>query len=351
MRLFFFFGQTLNGQKKPLPRYKECIENTDSSMGELTGYEYAQIAFNGDSRTIASRMIEEIEDSMLDDLKSIPWMDQETRNNAIDKLKAIANMIGYPDPPYLYPNFNPQSDSYLQNQINSQFTAIKRKLDNVGLKSNRFAWGMSGDTVNAYYDPTRNEMVFPAGIMQTPFFNKSFPLAMNYGGIGMVMGHELTHAFDNQGRDFDLNGVLRDWWTNATSQKFNEKVKCVIDQYSKFEVLPNVFVDGKLTQGENIADMGGIKNAFHSYVGADSNADKPSIVTKLTNKQLFFVSFAQNWCSLTRPATQIILIKVDPHSPSRFRVLGPLINLKEFSDVFKCKSGSTMNPVNRCEVW
>jgi len=166
------------------------------------------------------------------------------------------------------------------------------------------------------------------------------------------MGHELTHAFDNQGRDYDGDGVLTNWWTDATSQKFNEKVKCVIDQYSKFEVLPGIFVDGKLTQGENIADMGGIKNAYNSYVIVDpTNADKPSVVPKLTNKQLLFVSFSQNWCSLIRPSRQAILVKVDPHSPPRFRVLGPLMNLPEFSATFKCKQGSYMNPVNRCEVW
>jgi predicted metalloendopeptidase len=348
---FFFFGKILNGQQAPTPRWKDCLLATDSSMPELTGYEYSQQAFSGESRNIASQMIEEIEKAMNDDLNTIPWMDSVTRVNAIDKLKAIANMIGYPDPPYTYPNFNPKSDTYLQNTIDSLTTSIKRKLDNVGKTSNRFLWGMSPDTVNAYYDPTRNEMVFPSGIMQTPFFNKSFPLSMNFGGIGMVMGHELTHAFDNQGRDYDLNGVLRDWWTNETSQKFNSKVQCVIDQYSKFEILPKVFVDGKLTQGENIADMGGIKNAFYSYVEADGdNSNKPSIVPKLTNKQLFFVSFAQNWCSLTRPATQVILIKVDPHSPSRFRVMGPLINLPEFADTFQCKKGSTMNPDTHCEV-
>jgi len=289
---------------------------------------------------------------MHNDLLNIPWMDSKTRTNAIQKLKLIANMIGFPNPPYTYPEYQPNPSKYLENTIDSRSTTIRRKLDNIGKQSNRFTWEMSADTVNAYYEATRNQMVFPAGILQTPFFNHTFPLAMNYGGVGMVMGHELTHAFDNRGRDFDGDGVLIDWWSSDTTQKFNEKVKCVIDQYSKFEVLPHIFVDGKLTQGENIADMGGIKNALASYIASDNkNANNQSIVSKLTNKQLFFVSYAQNWCSLIRPSRQAILVKVDPHSPPRFRVLGPLMNLREFATTFNCPVGSPMNPVDRCEVW
>jgi len=308
-------------------------------------------AFPGESRTIAENMLKAIEDAMLLDLKDIPWMDVQTKNNAITKLNLIANMIGFPNPPYAYPNFDPLPNTYLENTIAAHTETINRKLNNIGKASNRFTWGMSADTVNAYYEPTRNQMVFPAGILQTPFFNHSYPLAMNFGGVGMVMGHELTHAFDNKGRDFDGNGVLEDWWTHSTSELFNQKVQCVIDQYSKFEVLPKVFIDGKLTQGENIADMGGIKNSFTSYITADHNSHNKSIVPNLTGRQLFFVSFAQNWCSLIRPSRQEILVKVDPHSPPRFRVLGPLMNLKEFATEFNCKVGSNMNPTKRCEVW
>jgi len=297
-------------------------------------------------------MLRQIELSMENTLNTITWMDNVTRAQALTKLYQIANMLGFPDPPYTYDDLTIHPDTYLVNSISAVFHARKRTFDAVDGKSDRFLWGMSADTVNAYYDPTRNEMVFPAGIMQTPFFNQSFPLSMNFGGIGMVMGHELTHGFDNRGRDYNEIGLLTDWWTNETSQKFEEKVQCVIDQYDTFEILPGVFVDGKLTQGENIADMGGIKSAFHAYTRTDAaNKDNPSIVKMFTNSQLFFVSFAQNWCSLIRESRQRVLVKVDPHSPPRFRVLGPLMNLEEFATTFNCATGSPMNPKNRCSVW
>jgi len=212
---------------------------------------------------------------------------------------------------------------------------------------------MTAPTVNAYYDPTRNQMVFPAGILQQPFFNHSFPLEMNLGGIGLVMGHELTHGFDNQGRVFDGTGRLVNWWEPQTSQLFDQKVQCVIDQYSKFEPLPGVFINGKLTQGENIADMGGIKNAFSTLktMIGDDGLNTVSIVKKLNKGQLFFVAFAQTWCTVSSPENIKLRVKTDPHSPAQFRVLGPLINHPQFSKTYSCPVGSRMNPKDRCEVW
>jgi len=225
-------------------------------------------------------------------------------------------------------------------------------LQQIEQPSDKFQWGMTAPTVNAYYDPTRNQMVFPAGIMQQPFFNMSFPTNMNYGGIGMVMGHELTHGFDDEGRDYDGTGKLVNWWEPATSQRFNSKVQCVINQYSKFEVLPNVYINGQLTQGENIADMGGIKNSYHSYMKQyGGSANKPSIVPKLTNIELFFVAFAQGWCEKISDEALRVQVETDPHSPARFRVLGPLINLPDFANTWQCPVGSFMNPKSRCEVW
>jgi len=210
---------------------------------------------------------------------------------------------------------------------------------------------MTSPTVNAYYDPSRNQMVFPAGILQQPFFNVSYPPSMNYGGIGLVMGHELTHGFDNQGRLYNGEGVLINWWDSATDKQFDSKVQCVIAEYSKFEVIPGVFVNGMLTQGENIADMGGIKNAFHAYSSLE-DISQPSIVPGYNNGKLFFISYAQTWCEKATDAYRRVQVKIDPHSPAMFRVLGPLMNLPAFADVFKCPVGSRMNnPSTRCEVW
>eukprot|EP01130_Rhizamoeba_saxonica_P003888 TRINITY_DN160_c0_g3_i1.p1 TRINITY_DN160_c0_g3~~TRINITY_DN160_c0_g3_i1.p1 ORF type:complete len:668 (+),score=195.81 TRINITY_DN160_c0_g3_i1:46-2049(+) len=349
---FNFFEKILRGQEKETPRWKICVQETDNALPELTGFQYAKIAFPGESRSSAEHLLDAIENAMEEDLEHIKWMDNETRAKAIDKLHKVANMIGFPADPDTYPEQQPRSKQYLQNQLDYRISSRREMFNDIGKLSDRYKWGMSADTVNAYYDPTRNEMVFPAGILQSTFFNVSYPTSMNYGGIGMVMGHELSHGFDNQGRDYNGEGVLIDWWGKETSHKFDEKVKCVIDQYDKFEILPGVYVDGKLTQGENIADMGGIKLSFNAYLEeAGSTAFEESIVPKLTNEQLYFVSFAQNWCGKVRPSTARVLAKTDPHSPSQFRVMGPLINLEQFGDVFNCPVGSTMNPEERCEVW
>jgi len=289
---------------------------------------------------------------MLQDLKSLDWMDEITRKKALVKLSLVSNMIGAPVKPTNYSDVLIVKGNFFNNVVAANTFAIVRQLNQIEMPSDKTQWGMSSPTVNAYYDPTRNQMVFPAGILQQPFFNASFPSSMNAGGIGMVMGHELTHGFDNQGRDYDGTGLLIDWWEPATSAKFDQKVQCVIDQYSSFEVLPNLFINGKLTQGENIADMGGIKNSFYSYsklIGPDAN--KPSIVPGLTNIQLFFVSYSQGWCEKITDQALKVQIQTDPHSPARFRVLGPLMNLPQFASTFQCPNGSPMNPTNRCQVW
>jgi len=292
---------------------------------------------------------------MSNDIKSISWMDDVTRARALDKLHLVSKMIGGPSKPRTYSDVTIIKTAFFQNVFNLKTSSIVIKLATIGKSSQLIKdnWDMTPATVNAYYDPTRNQMVFPAGILQQPFFNNSFPQEMNLGGIGMVMGHELTHGFDNQGRLYDGHGRLTNWWQPDTSKLFDKKVQCVIDQYSKFEPLPGVFVNGKLTQGENIADMGGIKNSFataRAMLG-EKGLMTPSIVPKLLKGQLFFVAFAQTWCTVSSPEYIKLRVQTDPHSPPQFRVMGPLINLPEFSKTFQCPSGSKMNPPNRCEVW
>jgi predicted metalloendopeptidase len=283
------------------------------------------------------------------DLVNLDWMDNVTRARALKKLSQVAHLIGSPSNPDTYGTVS-ISTGYFVNVENAEQYGAKGRFAAIGTATNRNEWEMTAQTINAYYDPTLNEMVFPAGILQAPYFNHTYPPEME--AIGVVMGHELTHGFDNQGRLYDGLGVLENWWEPATSKKFDDKVQCVIDQYSKFSPVPGVHVNGKLTQGENIADMGGTKNAFRSLsVKLGGKLNDPSIVPKLTRAQLYFVSYAQTWCTKATDAYYRILTQTNPHSPPMFRVIGPLMNLPAFATAFKCPAGSPMNPTNRCEVW
>jgi predicted metalloendopeptidase len=278
-------------------------------------------------------------------------MDDTTRSRALKKLSQVAHLIGSPKNPETYASVTIGVD-YFTNVQNAESFAANDRFLTIGTPTDRNQWEMTAQTVNAYYDPTLNEMVFPAGILQQPYFNHSYPPEMNAGGIGVIMGHELTHGFDNQGRLYDGKGVLSNWWEPATSKKFDDKVQCVIDQYSKFSPIPGVYVNGKLTQGENIADMGGTKNSYHSIsTQLGTKINDPSIVPKLNRGQLFFLAYAQGWCSKASDEYYRLHIATDPHSPPEFRVLGPLMNLDAFSTTFNCPAGSPMNPTNRCEVW
>lgn len=348
---FTFFKKVVGGQNQPSPRWRQCIDSTDAELGELLGKYYVEIAFPGTSQKDAVKLLKGILSAMKADLNGLPWMDNTTRGRALTKLSMIDHLIGSPINPETYSSVEIGVDYFTNIQNAEQFAASDR-FATIGTLTDRKAWQMTAPTVNAYYDPTLNEMVFPAGILQQPFFNHSFPPEMNAGGIGMVMGHELTHGFDNQGRLYDGTGTLNNWWMPDTGKKFDAKVQCVIDQYSKFSPIPGVHVNGKLTQGENIADMGGIKNSFSALSTLLGKAvNDPSIVPKLSRGQLFFVAFAQGWCTKASDAYYRLHAATDPHSPPMFRVLGPLMNLPAFSTTFNCPAGSPMNPPDRCEVW
>eukprot|EP01097_Dermamoeba_algensis_P005531 TRINITY_DN3518_c0_g1_i1.p1 TRINITY_DN3518_c0_g1~~TRINITY_DN3518_c0_g1_i1.p1 ORF type:complete len:656 (+),score=142.03 TRINITY_DN3518_c0_g1_i1:43-2010(+) len=347
---FDFFSKFLGGIQEQPRRDKTCVSVVDASLGDSLGYFFAQKAFPGHSKQLASSMIQQIEGAMTARLKEVTWMDELTRGRALTKISMIENYIGYPE--HLRNVTYVPGEDFFINVMKTSAIVSQQMISKIGKPEDKTLWSMTADTVNAYYDPTRNEMVFPAAILQYPYFEQQYPPSMNFGGAGMIMGHELTHGFDNQGRDYDGSGKLINWWQPQTSKTFDDKVQCVIDQYSKFEVLPGVYIDGKLTQGENVADMGGIKNAHDAYVAAyASEADKPSIVPNLTNRQLLFVTFAQGWCGVATPEYLETQTKTDPHSWARFRVLGPLINFPTFADTFKCPVGSVMNPKERCTVW
>jgi endothelin-converting enzyme/putative endopeptidase len=280
-------------------------------------------------------------------------MDPATRKRAIEKMEAIVNKVGYPDAWRDYGSLE-LAAHHFDNVVAARKFEFDRKAKQLGKPVDKGEWHMSPSAVNAYYNPPNNEMVFPAGILQPPYFSEKFPMAMNFGGIGMVMGHELTHGFDDSGRKFDGQGRLIEWWEKPAVQKFETQAACVEKLYDGYEVQPGVHLNGKLTLGENIADFGGIKQAHRAFMtwSGDHGVDpKEAAIGELTREQLFFVSFGQLWCTISTPEIERVLAVTDPHSHPRYRVNGPLSNLPAFWDAFECTEGEAMHPTNTCEVW
>jgi predicted metalloendopeptidase len=349
---FEFYGKALGGQEENQPRWKRCVDATEGALGEAVGKLYIDKAFPGESKQVAVEMIRDIENAFERNLPSLAWMDETTRGRALGKKNALGNKIGYPDKFRDYSAMKIVPGDYFANVLASVAFEFKRQADKVGKPKDPSEWGMTPQMVNAYYNPLNNEIAFPAGILQPPFFNKDFPAAMNYGAIGMVVGHELTHGFDDQGRKFSPTGKLEEWWAPEVSKKFEERAKCVADQYSSFEVEPGVKVNGQLTLGENIADIGGLKQAYSAYKEWEKrHGGKGPTVGDLTPDQLFFVAHAQAWCSVQTPEFQRMQVTVDPHAPAKFRGSAPEIDNPAFAAAFSCKAGTPMNPTNRCEVW
>jgi len=350
---FAFYGKRLAGQKELQPRWKRCVQATDGALGELLGRDYVERQFAGDSKAIALDLIHRIEEAFAANLANLAWMDDATRARALTKKDTLTNKIGYPDRWRDYARLAIKKGDYFEAALAARRFEFEFEAAKIGKPVDKKEWGMTPPTVNAYYNPLVNEMVFPAGILQPPFFDRSFPMVMNFGGIGMVMGHELTHGFDDQGRKFDPTGKLREWWEPTVSAKFEERAACVDRLYSGYEVQPGLKLNGKLTLGENIADLGGIKQSFQAwqaYASEHPDAARPA-VEGLSNDQLFFIAFAQTWCSLQTPEIERVLVNVDPHSHPRFRVFGPLAQLPAFAAAFQCAEGTPMNPTERCEVW
>jgi predicted metalloendopeptidase len=349
---FEFFGKTLQGQKEIEPRWKRCVEATEGALGETVGKLYVEREFAGPSKQIALDMIHDIENSFAAGLADLSWMDQTTRGRALEKKNALGNKIGYPDKWRDYSTMKISAANYYQNAQAATEFEFKRQMDKIGKPVDRSEWGMTPQTVNAYYTPLLNEIVFPAGILQPPFFHKDFPAALNYGAMGTVMGHELTHGFDDQGRKFDPQGMLREWWEPEVSEKFEERANCVREQYSGYQVEPGVQVNGKLTAGENIADIGGLKQSYAAYKEWEKRHGGPGpSLGKLTPDQLFFIAHGQVWCTLMTPESARLRITTDPHSPGQFRVIGPISGHPAFGKAFSCEPGTPMNPANKCEVW
>ncbi|XP_021425170.1 endothelin-converting enzyme 1 isoform X6 [Oncorhynchus mykiss] len=354
------FFEVMYGTKKSCtPRWKLCVSDTDSALGFALGALFVKATFAEDSKAIAEDMVSEIKWAFEDSLKYVDWMDQGTKKAAREKAEAIYNMVGYPkfimDPKELdkvFNDFEVVSDLYFQNVMQYYNFSARVTADQLRKTPNRDQWSMTPPTVNAYYNPTKNEMVLPAGILQAPFYSRSWPKALNFGGIGVVMGHELTHAFDDQGREYDKDGNLRSWWKNSSVEAFKKQTQCMVEQYSNYSINKEA-LNGKHTLGENIADNGGLKAAYKAYVNwiAKNGEEATLPALGMTNHQLFFVGFAQVWCSVRTPESSHEGIITDPHSPSRFRVIGTISNSHEFSKHFGCKADAPMNPKHKCKLW
>lgn len=349
---FDFYGRALGGQKEIEPRWKRCVDATDAAIGDILGRRFVERAFAGESRERAAAMIRSIEAALGGRFAELAWMDPATRGRAESKLRSLGNKIGYPDTWRDYGALDFRSAFYLNNRRTAARFEFRRQHDKIGAPVDRTEWDLTAPEVNAYYDPTYNEIVFPAGVLQPPLFHRDFPRAMNYGGIGTVMGHELTHGFDDQGRKFDGTGTMSPWWEPETLGRFEERADCVERLYGGFAIEPDLPLNGKLTLGENIADLGGLRAAFSAYrASAAAEGPEASPVAGLTPEQLFFVAYAQSWCEVTAPETARVLHTIDPHAPAHFRVNGSVMSLPAFAETFTCAPGAPMNPVSRCEVW
>jgi putative endopeptidase len=349
---WFHFRQVLTGTKLVQPRWKRCVGFVDRLMGEALAQPFVKEHLGDDGKRAAEEMVAGIEQSMKADLAALVWMDPTTRTKAEAKLAKVLNKIGFPPKWRSYDGLAIDHASFVKNIENGTTFEFKRQLAKVGKPVDKDEWDMSPPTVNAYYDPTMNQMVFPAGILQAPFYAKTQTPALNFGGIGMVVGHELTHGFDDEGRQFDAEGNLRDWWTPTVSAEFDRRAACVEHQYDDYVAIDDVHLKGKLTLGENIADLGGIKLAFTAFERADRERPTPAI-GGFTPAQQFFLGFAQSWCANYRPEALRLLAATNPHSPPKYRVDGPLSNLPEFAAAFQCAAGSAMvrGKDKRCEVW
>jgi putative endopeptidase len=350
---FDFYGRKLRGQPEQEARWKRCVQATDSALGEALGQVYVAQEFPATSKEAMLQMVHDIEKAMSQDIDSLDWMSPETKARAQAKLHAVADKIGYPDHWRDYSKLIVERDDAYGNAERAAVFENLREIAKIGKPVDRGEWGMSPPTVNAYYSPSMNDINFPAGILQPPFYDPKSTDAENYGHIGGIVGHELTHGFDDQGRLFDGSGNLSDWWTSQDAKKFEEKADCTVKEYNSFVAVDDAHVNGKLTLGENTADNGGLRLAFLAFL-ADAKRKNIDLGEKLdgfTPVQQFFLGHAQNWCGSTRPEQMRLQVQTDPHSPREFRVNGVVQNMPEFGEAFACKMGQPMRPENICRVW
>lgn len=349
---FDFYQKSLTGTQELQPRWKRCVQMTDRALGDDLGQKYVERAFAGQSKEKTQQLVRIIEGEMEKDIESLTWMSDTTKQQAIAKLKGVTNKIGYPDKWKNYSTVTITDDDLVADVRNAREYEIRRELTKIGKPVDRMEFHMTPPTVNAYYSPSENNINFPAGILQPPFYRSSADMAVNFGGIGAVIGHELTHGFDDQGRRFDADGNLRDWWAKQDAEEFKKRADCLVKEYSNFSPVEGVNINGRLTLGENGADNAGIRLAYMALLGAIENGtvDKEKI-DGFTPQQRFFLGYAQIWCENDRPQALREQVRTNPHSPGEFRVLGVLQNVPEFAKAFGCQVGQPMVPTNGCRVW
>ncbi|KAI9140830.1 hypothetical protein BKA69DRAFT_1109677 [Paraphysoderma sedebokerense] len=348
------------------PRYETCLKYVDKLLGFAAGKFFIDKKFGGESKNVAEGMIQGVIDAFIARINALEWLDEKTSVAAIEKMTALIQKIGFPDfvtsPEKLwdyYAELNIIQSDFFGNVYRHNYVNVKRDWNKLSKKTDKQKWEMFPQTVNAYYNPLVNEIVFPAGILQAPFFNAEVPGYLNYGGIGLVMGHEASHGVDNMGRHYDSKGRLRDWWSPHTNAEFEKRSQCFIEQYSSYYINDaegrKVHVNGKLTLGENLADNGGLRQSWTAWKNSTSIQHKKE--TKLPGllsyspEQLFFVNFAQVWCSKYKPQYALQSIRVDPHSPPFVRVNAAVQNSPDFARVFNCPAKSPMNPEKKCSIW
>jgi len=348
---FHYFKQILTGTTELEPRWKRCVEATDDDLGFALGQKYVEQTFSPEAKTKVLGMVREIEAMLGQDIQSLDWMTPATKQQALVKLHAVTNKIGYPDKWRDYSSVKIVRGEAVGNDERATEFEVRRALGKIGQPVDRSEWNMTPPTVNAYYSPLQNNINFPAGILQPPFFDNKMDAAVNYGAIGSVMGHELTHGFDDQGRQFDSEGNLHNWWTPEDAAEFEKRAQCFIDEYSAFTPVDGVHLNGKLTLGENTADNGGVHLAFLALMKSMEGKPLPPKIDGLTPQQRFFLGYGQVWCQNVRPEASRMRAQIDPHSDGRDRVNGVLGNMPEFRDAFACHEGQPMVHAPACRVW
>jgi putative endopeptidase len=349
---FNFKGKVLQGAKENLPRWKRCVAGTDRVLGEAVGEVWVKKAFPPSAKARALDMVRNLEAALKDDIGTLSWMSPETKKQAITKLDAFLNKIGYPDKWRDYSALEIDRGPYVLNRARAGAFEVRRDLNKIGRPVDRMEWQMSPPTVNAYYNPLINEIVFPAGILQPPFFDAEADDAYNYGGMGSVIGHEMSHGFDDSGAQFDATGNLKNWWTEDDLKNFKARAECVINQFNGFEVEKGLNVNGKLVVGESIGDLGGLVIAYAAFQKATAGKPK-KVIDGFTPEQRFFLGYARGWATNMRPELARLITKTNPHPLPKFRVNGPLSNMPQFAEAFSCKAGDPMVRAekDRCQIW
>jgi endothelin-converting enzyme/putative endopeptidase len=347
---FNFYGKVLRGAKEMRPRWKRCVDLTDQQLPDALGRKFVETTLGAEGMRRTHEMVGEIEKAMAADLQSLDWMTPQTKQLAMEKLHGVLNKIGTNDKWRTYSTVRISRDDFFGNTERASRYEVDRELSRIGKPVDKKEWGMSQPTVNAYYDPQQNNINFPAGILQPPFYDNQMDDGVNYGAIGSVIGHELTHGFDDEGRQFDAKGNLRDWWTEADAKAFNQRADCIVQQYGNYSPVDDLKLNGKLTLGENTADNGGLRLAYMALMSKLGGKEPPPR-DGFTAEQRFFLGWGQVWCQNVRPEAARLRAQTDPHSPGNFRVNGVVSNMPEFAKAFACRTGQPMVRGPACRVW